>query len=401
MRRSISLSPSKRGIFQYIAQRNDVAKEEIQQALQLASSTASRLLQDMVEEGLLLSSGYGPSKGGRRPILYNVNHDYGYIVGLEISRFYATLGLFDLALNAKSLTRWRMDSSMKPEVFIELVAQKISAYCKDHRLSLEQIVGIGIGSIGPLDRTGGVLINPAHFPAEGWANLPISELVAQRMNMPVLVDNGADCAAIGEQLMFRKQGLEAEHLLYINAGVGLRTAMISGGSLVQGSYDREGAFGEMIIRAGDPPILPGKPAGALENYASIPALVEQYKTQYRLGRTGISSTAPAPAQEAQIDFDFLIRELRHENPVVRELFHQSAMYLGIGVANLINTFQPHQVIIGGALISAYKGYSEIVASIAHKYTYNSPLYQAQFMEGLLLEDAVATGAALLVRNKLF
>src|SRR5690606_16650200 len=116
----------------------------------------------------------------------------------------------------------------------------------------------------------------------------------------------------------------------------------------------------------------------------------QYKLQFRLGRTGISRDLHAPVSESRIDFEFLIRELRNENEVVREIFQQSALYLGIGVANLINTFQPDKVILGGALMSAFKPYSELVANTAHKYTYNSPAYHAQFVDGLLVEDAVAT-----------
>jgi len=388
-------------IFQYIAQRLNTSKEAIQQALDLPNSTAGRLLQEMVEQGLITPSGFGPSKGGRRPLLYNVNEQYGYIIGIEISRFYATIGLFDLSLNAKSIVRWRMDSSMTPSVFIQSITSTMRLFMKDHELRLEQIIGIGIGSIGPLDRNKGIIINPVHFSADGWEQLEITHLMQEATGIKTILDNGTDCAAIAEQLAFRMQNIEANHLLYVNAGVGLRSSMISGGKLVQGGYDREGAFGDMIIRAGDPPILMDARPGALENYVSIPALVEQYKIQYRLGRTGIVREVYPPIVEHRIDFELLIRELRNENEVVKEIFQQSALYLGIGVANLINTFQPDKVILGGALISPFKPYSKLVASTAHKYTYNALAYQAQFVEGILVEDAVATGAALLVRNHMF
>ncbi|HIW32724.1 MAG TPA: ROK family protein, partial [Candidatus Paenibacillus intestinavium] len=380
-----TLSSVKSSIFHYIAQRIDTSKEDIQQSLKLSSSTAARLIQEMIEHGVIIQSGLGPSKGGRRPLLYNINSHCCYIVGIEISRFYATVGLFDLALNAKSLTRWRMDSSMKPAVFIDTVYQTIVTYCKDHQITKNHIIGIGIGSIGPLDRSSGVIIDPVHFPAEGWNQLEITTLIEEITGLTTFLDNGIDCAAIGEQFSFRKQNIEADHLLYISAGVGLRSAMISGGRLVQGIYDREGAFGEMIIKAGDQPILKQGRAGALENYVSIPTLVEQYKIEYRLGRTGFKHEEQPNIAESNIDFDFLIRELRNNNELVTELFNQSAVYLGIGIANLINTFQPNKVIIGGALISAFKPYSDIVESIADKYTYNSSAYKVQFIEGILLE----------------
>ncbi len=93
-----TLPAVKSHIFQYIAQKVDTPKDEVQQALGLSNSTAGRLLQELVEQKMIIASGFGPSKGGRRPLLYNVNSHYSYIIGVEISRFYATVGLFDLSL---------------------------------------------------------------------------------------------------------------------------------------------------------------------------------------------------------------------------------------------------------------------------------------------------------------
>lgn len=393
-----SLSEIKIRIFNYIAERSDISKFDLQRLLSLSSSSLGRVLQEMVEEQLLIQSGYGPSSGGRKPILYNINAHYGYIIGIEISRFYAVLGLFDMKLNAKALTRWRMDSTMNPYTFIEYIDQTISSFCNDHQITKDKIIGIGIGAVGPLDRNQGMIINPKYYSAEGWNNIAITTLIEDKIGIKAVLDNGTDCAALGEQLAFRTQGSVADHLLYINVGVGLRSAMISGGHLVQGIYDREGAFGQMIIKAGDAPVLNGCNPGALENYVSIPVLVEQVKKKIRLGRTLLSNQSPV--NDKDVDFDLLIRELRLENPFITELFQQSATYLGIGVANLINIFQPNKVILGGSLINSYKEYAQLVAQTAELYTYNFPSYQTQFTQGILMEDAVATGAALLVRNRL-
>lgn len=384
-------------VLHFIANRNKVSKLELQEQLHVTSSTLTRILQELTDAKLIVQSGYGPSRGGRKPILYKLNAQYRYFIGIDISRFYTVLGLFDMSLKPISVTRWRMDSSMDPESYFDYVNQNISSFCKDHQLSREQIIGAGVGAVGPLDRNEGIILNPKYYESAGWNQVNIKSLIEQKLGLTAVLDNGADCAAIGEQYALRMNGIDAEHMLYIQVGIGLRSAVISGGNIVQGLYDREGAFAQMIVKAGDPAILPGSTAGALENYVTIAALIEQTKRQLRIGRSLFKQ--PQAIKEQDVQFDLLVRELNSQNPAMIELFQQSAAYLGVGVSNLINTFQPGKVILGGALVNAYKPYAQLVEETTHQLTYNYPSYQAEFMEGLLMEDAVATGAALLVRNR--
>lgn len=384
-------------IVRFIANRKQVSKLELQERFSVTSSTLTRMLQELVDEQLIVHSGYGPSRGGRKPILYTLNAQYRYIIGIEISRFYTVLGLFDMSLKPISVTRWRMDSSMDPESYFDYVNQNISSFCKDHQISRDQIIGVGVGAVGPLDRKQGIILNPKYYEAAGWNQVNIKALIEEKLGLRAVLDNGADCAAMGEQHALRLIGIDAEHLLYIQVGIGLRSAVISGGHIVQGMTDREGAFAQMIVKAGDPAILPGSTAGALENYVTIAAIIEQTKQQLRLGRQ-LFKHLPA-TKEQDVTFDLLVRELHQQNLAIIELFQQSAAYLGIGVANLINTFQPGKIILGGVLVNAHKPYAQLVEETAHHFTYNYDGHQAEFMEGLLMEDAVAIGAALLVRNR--
>ncbi|MFC5653685.1 hypothetical protein ACFPYJ_32125 [Paenibacillus solisilvae] len=101
----------KKLIYTEVAEQGTVSKAELLTSSKLTSSTLTRLLDDMVAEGLIQETGRGPSSGGRRPILYQIKPDYGYIFGLDISRISSTLGLFDMQMNPKSLVRWRMDEA--------------------------------------------------------------------------------------------------------------------------------------------------------------------------------------------------------------------------------------------------------------------------------------------------
>lgn len=377
-------------IYNLIAEKGTVAKADLLAYTSLTSSTLTRMLEEMIEEDLIEAADLGPSRGGRRPILYQINANYGYIFGLEVSRIHSSLGLFDMQLNPKSLIHWRMDEAMTPERFLEYTMRQIRNFLRDHRIPHEKVLGLGIGAVGPLDRTSGTILDPLYFPAKGWCNIPICDLFTKETGWRVILENGANAALIGEQWALRHD--QIQHALYVHAGVSLRSAMMSHGRIVHGTMDMEGSIGQMIIQTDGPRLNNTGNYGALEAYASIEALEKQARAQAKMGRFPFLHHKEVPPE--QINFDLLLQAQRLGDSFAQELFNQSATYFGIGLANLINIFHPEKVILGGALINSSQMYFETATEIATKNAYYYPKYTPQFSKGELKEAAVVTGAAL-------
>ncbi|MCK9862749.1 ROK family transcriptional regulator [Paenibacillus sp. ATY16] len=395
MSHSLRSVPShKQLIYDYIANLGPIAKAELLEAHDITSSTMTRLLDDMAKEGLILVTGLGPSKGGRKPLLYQINPDYGYIFGLEISRFTSTLGLFDMNMNQKSVVRWRMDETMTPERLVAHTVGMMLAFMKDHALSQSRILGLGIGAVGPLDRSSGVIINPQYFPAKGWEQVPICAMFEKAAGLPTLLENGANTALVGEHWSMRQDNVE--HALYVSAGISLRSAMMSHGQIVYGKVDMEGSIGQMIIDVDGPRLEESGNYGSLETFASVQALERQVRTRLKVGG-GLLLNNVAPEK---VNLDTITEGLNAGDPFIREIFRQSASYFGVGLANLINTFHPELIILGGALISANPMYYRVATEVAVKKTYYGEAYIPQFSMGRLKEDAVVTGAALMVRSRM-
>ncbi|MBH5320225.1 ROK family protein [Paenibacillus sp. GSMTC-2017] len=379
-------------IYFYIAENGIISKAELLAHFEMTSSTMTRLLEEMVLERLILASGFGPSSGGRRPILYETNPEYGYFFGLEISRFYSTLGFFDVRMNPKSLTRWRMDEDMTPERVVDHVASSMRAILRDHRIDSSQVIGVGVGAVGPLDRERGIIVKPLYFPSQGWVNVPICRMLEERTGFTAHLENGANAALVGEQWAMRQS--KPMHMMYVHAGVGLRSAIISSGLIVHGSKDMEGAIGQMIIQTDGPRLNEGGNFGALEAFVSVQALEKHAQAQAKMGRSGWLGEINFPPD--RVRYDYLLQQLRGNNGHVEELFQKSASYLGIGLANMINMLHPEIVILGGALINSYDKFYETAIEIARNNIYYYPEYEPIFSKGDLREDAVATGAALSV-----
>ncbi|MDQ8736480.1 ROK family protein [Paenibacillus sp. LHD-38] len=281
---------------------------------------------------------------------------------------------------------------MTPELFVKYVSKQMLSLLKDHRLEKSQVIGIGIGAVGPLDREKGIIKKPLYFPANGWTDVSICSLIKEATGIPAYLDNGANTALLGEHWAMRSE--HVQHMLYVHAGVSLRSAMMSYGRIVHGTVDMEGSIGQMIIQTDGPRLQEHGNYGALEAFVSVQALEKQARSEAKMGRDELVSRYHVAPDKIQ--YDMLLRELSQNSPYAIELFLRAARHFGIGLANLINVFHPETIILGGTLVNSHDLFFQIAVETAQKNTYYFPEYVPVFSKGLLKEDAVATGAALMV-----
>lgn len=383
-------------IYEHIRKHGVVSKIELLEKSGLTGSTLTRTLEELTIQGFIAEAGFGESTGGRRPILYTINSDYAYVFGLDISRIYSKLMLFDMQMNRLEAKRWVMTEQTTPQVLLEEIAAEAEAMLLKRGRTGDRVLGMGIGAVGPLDRESGVLLDPLHFPAPGWTQVHVTEFLEQRLGFPVMLDNGANTALIGES--WSDRGRDYRHLLYVHVGVGLRSAMMTGGHVVYGAVDMEGSIGQMIIQTDGPRLWGQGNYGALESYVSIPALEQQARSRLKQGRD--SALQRMERDPDLIHFAHLQQALQENDPLTVELFTQAATYFGIGLSNLLNILHPEKVILGGAVIGSHPGFFHIATRAAIQRTYYYPKYQVVFSQGSLGDDALAAGAALMVINRL-
>ncbi|WP_040951677.1 ROK family protein [Gorillibacterium massiliense] len=384
-------------IYLSIRRHGTVSKLVLLEESGLTASTLTRILEELRAQSLILEVGLGESTGGRRPVLYETNPTYAYLFGVEISRTHSRLVLFDLHLHSLGSVSWKMNASLTPDRLIQLITEHVPTLLKTNNIEKERVLGIGIGAVGPLDRKLGIILNPTHFPAEGWTQVPIKERLEQLLGLPVYLDNGANTGLLGEYWL--SDNRQQHQLLYLHAGIGMRSAIMNEGRIFYGVMDTEGAVGQMIIEsAGVPSDTPGGNYGAWESYVSIQNLITQAVASWKQGRTvALSQWANNPDE---LQFAHLIAALQAGDPVIIELFRQAAAYFGIGLANLINILHPEEVILGGPLFSSNDFFFEETTRIALEKTYYRQYYNVRFTKGQLGDAAVSTGAAALVLSKL-
>jgi glucokinase len=208
-----------------------------------------------------------------------------------------------------------------------------------------EIAGVGIGSPGPLDtRTGVVLLTPNL----GWVNMPLRERVAGGLGLPATLDNDANCAVFGE--WWRGAARGAEHVVGLTIGTGIGGGIVLYGDIYHGASDIAGEIGHMTIDSTGRRCKCGN-YGCLEAYASGPAIAARASEGIE---AGADTTLPRYVEgdlkkiTAQVVYD-----AAHDgDEFALEVVRDTAKFLGAGVANIINIFNPQVVVICGGVTLA-------------------------------------------------
>ncbi len=225
------------------------------------------------------------------------------------------------------------------------IDQIIDDACVATGATRADFLGVGLGAPGPLDRARGVVVIA---PNLGWHDYPLRDNVAARVALPVTLDNDANCATLGEWWLGAGRG--AHNMIGITIGTGIGGGLILNGELYHGSSDVAGEVGHMTIETQGRRCSCGN-YGCLEAYASGTAIAE--RAREALFHDGDSLMPmlvggdPA-AITAQTVFAAAIRG----DPLALEVVRETARFLGAGVANLLNAFNPEVVVLAGGVAAA-------------------------------------------------
>jgi glucokinase-like ROK family protein len=328
-------------VLQMIIEQEPLSRADIAQVTGLNKATVSSLVNELLEEELTYESGPGESSGGRRPVLLHFNKGAGFSIGIDIGVNYILSVLTDLRgaiLIEKKLPI--PDSSFS--VVIEQVKKMIRTITAEMPDNRYGIIGIGIGVPGIVDKDGVVLL----APNLGWKNITLKKEIEDEFNVPVCIENEANAGAYGEKQFGTGQYLQ--NIIYISAGIGIGVGIILNGDLYRGKSGFSGEMGHMIIDVDGKQCSCGS-KGCWEAYASELALLKL-------------------ANNKDTTLESLIQLAEENDENTLKLFEQIGTYLGYGINNIINTFNPEQVMIGNRLAMAKKWLEQPIRKTIETHT---------------------------------
>ncbi len=383
------LSEESKNIFSLIQKKGPLTKNKLLLMTKIKLTSLNRFMQPLEEQGLVVEVGTGASTGGRKPVLYDVNPSRFYLVGLDISRTYTQVIITNLKMEILDRRRFLMQECFTPVKTVKTISTTLKEMLKALLIDTSMLLGVGLGTIGPLDRAEGVILNPKNFPAKGWHHTWIKRVLEQELALPVMIDNGANTAAVAELLF--GSGRNLSNIAYFNCGIGIRTGVISSGTIVRTINDAEDAFGHMVIDVDGEQCSCGN-YGCIERYSSIPSIVQKYGSAVKKGKF---SAVSKPLQE--INYMDICDAAEQKAELAREIITDAAAIFGAGLANYMNLLNPDLIVLSGPLIMHSPLFYQVCTRIALKKYYLKEEGKVIFSRGGHFKDsAIAVGAAAMV-----
>jgi glucokinase len=210
----------------------------------------------------------------------------------------------------------------------------------------KDFIGIGVGAPGPLDRERGVVVVA---PNLGWKDFPLRDRISSRLNLPVTLDNDANCATVGEFWLGAARG--ARNVVGITIGTGIGGGLIFNGELYHGSSDVAGEIGHTTIDVNGRHCKCGN-YGCLEAYASGPAIATRAREALAREDNASMLTALVDGQLDRITAELVYDAAKKGDGVANEIVRDTARYLGAGIATLLNVVNPDVVVVAGGVTRA-------------------------------------------------
>jgi glucokinase len=249
----------------------------------------------------------------------------------------------------------------------------------------EDFSGVGIGSPGPLDREQGLVIVT---PNLGWKNFPLRDEVAKRVGLPASLDNDANCATLGEWWCGAAKG--ARHVIGITIGTGIGGGLILDGRLFHGASDVAGEIGHTTIDSTGRRCKCGN-YGCLEAYASGPAIAERAREALEGGEPSILPKL-VNNDLSKITAQLVYDAAKKDDDVARQVVRETANFLGAGVANLLNIFNPDVVVIAGGVTQAGAPLFEPLRAEVRRRAFRPAVDSCKIVPGTLRGSAGVVGA---------
>jgi len=391
----LELSDNMLEILTDISRGGPLTINELMDITGMPRTTVNRNIKKLMELTLIQQDISDISTGGRPPSIYLINPNGFFVFGIELSRS----NVMCVLCNGVREPIWNYDIALHrdttPDIVFQEIFERLIMKMEELKIDKERLIGIGIGSVGPLDMSKGILLNPKGFLNHNWRDLDLKEIFEEKFNTPTFVANGASMAVMGEFASNVSKGIN--NIIYMNNGVGIRVGVVSNGLLVGGDIDREGAYGHLIVEPGGKPCYCRK-YGCIESYSTIPAIVKSFREEARKGRRSILLEKK---KIKEINFDDISEACESGDILAMDIMDRAATYMGITLGNIINSVHPQMAVIGGVIPESSTFYYKRLVQMAKDNIYSPGNMNCIFRPSSLGVNTMATGAAAFVLSRYF
>jgi len=319
-----------------------------------------------------------------------------YIIGVDLggTNIVSLLMSQDGKILARD-TRRSLGKEGKERTISQMVASVREILREGERLKVfsKSILGVGIGSPGPLNTKEGVIHFAPNLP--GWIEVPLIQILRDELNLPIFLENDANAAALGEWWL--GAGKNVDNLVLLTLGTGIGGGIIIEGEVLHGAWDTAAEIGHMIIHEGGLICGCGK-QGCLEAYASATGVVKRTLAAIEEGEKTLLINLVENRLE-DITCELIFKTAEKGDSLAKWIVEETARYLGIGIASIVNIINPEMVIFSGGMTAAGDLLFKPVRKYAQENALAAAIKEVKIVPAALGGNAGAIGAAATVLKK--
>jgi len=310
----------------------------------------------------------------------------GYCAGVDLGGTNIKAGLLDGEANVLTSLSVPTELDRGRETVVGNIITAAERVIADAKVDRSQVVGIGIGSPGPMSHRRGLVINPGNLPC--MKETPLRDIVTERTGIKTTLDNDANSAAWGE--FWAGAGKGVSDFVMFTLGTGVGGGVVVDGKLLRGHFENGSELGHIIVQ----------PGGRRCSCAQLGCL-EAYSSAYNLARRAEEMIAAGKSSQLKARMDVgemlmaehIVEAATAGDDVAEQVWDEACYYLGVAIVTMQHVSNPERVVLAGGLIAAGDFLLERVCKHAKDLTWNLLDDLAQIRFATLGNDAGFIGAA--------
>lgn len=316
------------------------------------------------------------------------------VLGFDLGGTKMLCGLVENGRTVTAHKKKKTKEVSKPEELVERMVSCVEGCLEEAGIDAKDVEALGVAAPGPINLKTGTLLNP---PNLGVKEFPLAKMLSKQLGIPVVLENDVNAGLYGEFVAGSAQGYT--HVVGLFPGTGLGGGMILNGELYYGVSGAAGEIGHMTVQPGGRLCGCGN-RGCLEAVASRGAMAREAAVLVGAGKS------PTIAREAGMDISKMksgvfADAVEAGEEAVIELVNNAAWWLGVGMANCVNIFNPEVIVVGGGLVEKLgKSYLKVAEAAMREHAMPTLSRNVKVVAAALGDDAAVIGSAVVATRTL-
>lgn len=385
-RRGTSREINRQIALNLIRSKQPISRAELARLMGVRRGAVSRLVDELLDAGLIFEGAKGESRRGRKPMHLHIETRRRCVVAVDVSASHTSLLLTDL-LGHPLLDVAEFPTRRRPQQVVRDVAGAIARLLGGHPEAGE-CTGVGVSVSGLVDATGRVEFSPTL----GWHDVDLLEPLKAATNLPVVVENSTKACVLGQVWAVRGDAPVDGPVAFVNVSDGVGVGIAVDGKLLRGVHNVAGEFGHVPLNMYGPRCSCGQ-RGCWEAYVSKRAVIARYR--------GTDPSWPESADTASVTIEHIMARARAGEGQGLETLRETGHFLGRGFATIVKALDPRRIYVGGEITAVWDLLSPTVRETLREDAVIREAGETEILTVALGEYPRLRGAAALIHTPAF